>query len=76
MVAVRATAALEGWGSLEATAAQLAGTALFELRRFGDARDAFAAALDIRTGAAAPTVDVEASRFALAAATRRLASSG
>jgi tetratricopeptide (TPR) repeat protein len=70
MTAARATAALE------ASAAHLAGTTLFDLGRFADARACFAAALDIRSGFAAPTDQIEASRFALEAATRRLSTDG
>jgi tetratricopeptide (TPR) repeat protein len=76
MTAARATAALEGWQALEASAAHLAGTTLFDLGRFADARACFAAALDIRSGFAAPTDQIEASRFALEAATRRLSTDG
>lgn len=76
MSAVRATAALEGWHGLEASAAHLCGTTLFDLGRFAEASECFTAALDIRTGSGEPAAQIEASRFALEAATRRLAADG
>jgi tetratricopeptide (TPR) repeat protein len=73
MSAARSTATLEDWQELEAAAAFFAGTAMFELGRFADARDAFAATLAIRTGSEAAAGQIEAARFALEAATRRVA---
>ena len=49
MSASRATAALEGWQLLEASAAQHEGQVLFELGRFEEAQNAIAHALDIRS---------------------------
>ena len=76
MTAVRATATLEEWASLEGSAAYSAGCALFDLGRYTESREAFAAALDIRTGSEAPLAEMEAARFALAAATREAAADG
>lgn len=76
MTAVRASAALEEWASLEGSAAYCAGSVLFDLGRYSDARAAFSAALDIRSGSEAPTDEVESARFALEVATRRAAANG
>jgi len=76
MAAVRATAALEEWVSLEGSAAFSAGTVLFDLARFADARDAFTAALEIRSASQAPEDEVKSARFALEAASRRAAADG
>lgn len=76
MTAVRATAALEEWASLEGSAAFCAGTVLFDLGRFAEARADFTAALDIRTGSEAPVAEVEAARFAQEIATRQAAANG
>jgi tetratricopeptide (TPR) repeat protein len=76
MTAVRASAALEEWASLEASAAYSSGSVLFDLGRYTESREAFAAALDIRTGSEAPAAEIEAARFALEAATRQAAAYG
>ncbi|MBC7763894.1 MAG: hypothetical protein H7201_19320 [Candidatus Saccharibacteria bacterium] len=76
MIAVRATAALEEWASLEGSAAYSGGTVLFDLGRFAEARVAFTAALDIRSGSGAPADEVESVRFALETATRWAATNG
>jgi tetratricopeptide (TPR) repeat protein len=76
MTAVRATAALEEWASLEGSAAYSVGTVLFDLGRFAAAEVAFGAALDIRTASEAPTAEIESARFALEAATRQAAADG
>lgn len=76
MVAVRATAAAEEWAMLEGSAAFCAGTVLFALGRFAEARVSFGAALDIRSGSQAPADEVEFASFALAAATHRAATDG
>ncbi len=70
MVACEASAAREGWTSLEAFAAQHSGKVLFELGRFEDARVAFEHALALRVRLDAPAVEVESSRYALSAALR------
>ncbi len=71
MTAVRATAALEEWASLEGSAAFSVGTVLFDQGRFADAKVAFGAALDIRTSSQAPANQIESARLALETATRR-----
>jgi tetratricopeptide (TPR) repeat protein len=76
MTAVRATAALEEWASLEGSAAYSVGAVLFDLGRFAAAEAAFGAALDIRTASEAPTAEIESARFALEAATRQAAADG
>lgn len=76
MTAVRSTAALEEWASLEGSAAYCIGTVLFDLGRFADAQAAFTAALDIRSGSEAPADEIESARFALETATRRAATRG
>lgn len=76
MTAVRSTAALEEWAALEGSAAYSAGSVLFDLGRFTESRDAFAAALDIRTGSEAPTSEIDAARLALEVATRQAEAHG
>ncbi|MBG6108862.1 tetratricopeptide (TPR) repeat protein [Frigoribacterium sp. CG_9.8] len=76
MTAVRATARLEEWASLEGSAAFSSGSTLFDLGRYTESRDAFAAAFDIRTGSEAPSAEIEAARFALQIATREAAAYG
>ena len=76
MTAVRASAALEEWASLEASAVYCSGSVLFDFGRYTESREAFAAALDIRTGSEAPAAEIEAARFALEAATRQAAAYG
>ena len=76
MTAVRATARTEEWASLEGSAAFFAGTVLFDLGRFAEARAAFGAALDIRSGSEAPVDEIESARFALEVATRQAAANG
>ena len=76
MVASRATSAVEGWESIEALAAHFAGTVLFELGRFDEAKDAFADALTIRVRIDAPASEVESSRFALGVTERAVAADG
>ena len=76
MIAVRATAAIEEWASLEGSAAYSGGTVLFDLGRFAEARVVFTAALDIRSGSGAPADEVESVRFALETATRWEAMNG
>jgi tetratricopeptide (TPR) repeat protein len=76
MAAVRATAALEEWASLEGAAAYSSGCALFDLGRYTESREAFAAALDIRTSSEAPAAEIESTRFALESATRLAAAYG
>ena len=76
MTAVRASAALEEWASLEGSAAYSSGCALFDLGRFRESREAFTAALDIRTGSEAPAAEIDAARFALEAATHQEAADG
>lgn len=76
MIAVRATAALEEWASLEGSAAYFGGTVLFDLGRFTEARVVFTAALDIRSGSGAPAEEVESVRFALETATRWASTNG
>ncbi len=76
MVASRATSAVEGWESLEARAAQLVGTVMFELGRLDEAKECFADALTIRVRIDAPASQVESSRFALSIAERAIATDG
>lgn len=73
MVACQASAGREGWTALEAFAAQLCGKVLFETGRFTEARAAFEHALSIRTRIEAPADQLESTRFALDAATKRAA---
>ncbi len=76
MTAVREAASLEDWASLEGSAAYSSGRVMFELGRFAEARVAFGAALDIRSGSEAPRDEVESARFALEIATRQAAANG
>ncbi|MCU1524973.1 MAG: hypothetical protein JWO18_1867 [Microbacteriaceae bacterium] len=71
MSACRATAAVEGWQSVEAFAAQHEGKVLFELGRFDEARDSISHALDIRKRIGASQDQIDSSQFALEAIMRR-----
>jgi tetratricopeptide (TPR) repeat protein len=76
MASCRASARIESWDALEATAAQHEGVVLFELGRYEEAKDSVAHALDIRQRTEAPRDEIEASRFAVEVIMRRSLKNG